>query len=218
MVSKRDKIIVLSPAKTASISLEKYLLDSDVVFSDAINLPPHPTLHLTLSELCRMHNILPYELIDYKIIQIVRNPYARFVSAFEHQNRIIKTPITFEKLISKLLDYKYLLPNNMDEFYHSFYEMGWLQTSFQYGNWGGIRFWYEQSWYNDLNANVKYFKLEDLQTDISPLSNYLNLNSTEFPTENKFITKDWESYYTNETKSMVSKLYDKDLKLFNYGS
>lgn len=217
MVSKEQKIIVLSPTKTASISLESCLLDMGVILSDAVKLPPHPTLHLTLSELCKMHNILPYELIDYKIIQIVRNPYSRFVSAFKHQNRILKTPITFRKLICQLLDYKHLLPNNVNEFYDSFYEKDWSNKSFEFGNWGGIRFWYEQNWYNDLNSNVKFFKLEDLENDITPLGKYLNLNIKKFPTENRFITRDWESYYTDDTKEVVGKLYSKDLNLFNYG-
>jgi hypothetical protein len=88
------------------------------------------------------------------------------------------------------------------------------------GNWGGSRFYFEQNWFNDINANIKYFKLENLQNSTKELSEYLNIKISEFPHINKNIKNISESkyklFYNNVGKDMVSEMYNNDLKMFGY--
>lgn len=216
MVSRNNGIIVLTPPKTASNSLYKCLEDSGVVF----DLLPHRKAdikqHQTLGELCKTFDVLDVNIVDFKIIQIVRNPLDRLVSAFLHHNRMVEAPIEFDTLIEDLVELKPLLPNNIDEFYDHMYEPHWVLKMEGKPHWGGIRLWYEQNWYNNKFANVKTFKLEDLQKDVQPLAKYLNLDIKEFPTENIHNTKDYLSYYTDEQIKIVKELYKTDFKLFDY--
>ena len=71
------------PPKTASNSIRTTLEEQGVVFlKDTQKLPQ---VHLKLSEIINRYDI--DNLDDYKIIQIVRNPYSRFVSSFFFQKK-----------------------------------------------------------------------------------------------------------------------------------
>lgn len=216
MVSRNNDIIVLAPPKTASNSLFKCLEDSGVVFDLLPFNKAKVKQHQTLGELCNAFDVLDVNIVDFKIIQIVRNPLDRLVSSFLHHNRMVETPIEFDTLIEDLVELKSLLPNNIDEFYDHMYEPHWVLKMEGKPHWGGIRLWYEQNWYNDKFANVKTFKLEDLQKDVQPLAEYLNLDIKEFPTENRHNTKDYLSYYTDKQIEIVKELYKNDFKLFDY--
>ncbi len=216
MVSRSNDIIVLAPPKTASNSLYKCLEDSGVEFDRLPFNKGNVKQHQTLSELCNTFDVLDVNIVDFKIIQIVRNPLDRLVSSFLHHNRMVSKPIEFDNLIEDLVELKPLLPNNIDEFYDHMYEPHWVLKMEGKPHWGGIRLWYEQNWYNDKFANVKTFKLEDLQKDVKPLADYLNLDIKEFPIENKHNTEDYLSYYTNEQIEIVKDLYKRDFKLFDY--
>ena len=216
MVSRNSDIIVLAPPKTASNSLYKCLEDSGVIFDRLPFNKANVKQHQTIGELCKTYDILDVNIVDFKIIQIVRNPLDRFVSSFLHHNRMVETPIEFDNLIEDLVELKPLLPNNIDEFYNHMYEPHWVLKMEGKPHWGGIRLWYEQNWYNDKFSNVKTFKLEDLQKDVQPLASYLNLDIKEFPTENRYNTKDYLSYYTDKQIEIVKELYKTDFKLFDY--
>lgn len=212
----KNKLIVLSPPKTGSNSLKTYLNNNGLDFDEAFKIVKHPTIHLTLNELIKMHEVWKEQLVDYKIIQIVRNPYDRFVSAFLHQNRMLETKLDFNQTIEAVSESKMLLPNNCEEFFQDFYVLGWAEKSYRENNWGGLRLWYEQNWYNDLFANVKTFKLEDLQNDTTELNNYLKIEGGEFPKENQFGEGNYMDYYTDEQKRIVAKLYERDFLLYGY--
>jgi hypothetical protein len=212
----RNKLIVLSPPKTGSNSLQTYLTNNGIEFDEPLKIVKHPTIHLTLSELIKMHEVWKEQLVDYKIIQIVRNPYDRFVSAFLHQNRMLEKKLDFNETIDAMVESKMLLPNNCEEFFQDFYVLGWAEKSFRENNWGGLRLWYEQNWYNDLFANVKTFKLEDLQKDTTELNEYLKIEGGEFPLENQSGDSSYEDYYTPELKNIVGELYKRDFMLYGY--
>jgi hypothetical protein len=133
--------------------------------------------------------------------------------------KIINMKLSFEEFLEKIKELKYLLPHNLDEFYINFYgDINHKYNSFKNNNWGGARFYYDQIWFNDLNVdNIKYFKLEDLSLDTTPLSTFLDIQTDVFPHINKNkISIDYKTLYTESSISIVDVLYKNDLKYFNY--
>jgi len=220
MVSLDSKFIFLLPPKTGSTSFTQCLKNSEIRFSKPQKNPEYPEYHLTLSELLDLYNIKIEELSDYKIIQIIRNPYDRFISSYFHQIEIHNKYNSIDELLNNLLIYKSLLPNKLNQFYMKFY--GTIQYkfhSFSNKNWGGARFWFEQNWWNDVDANVTYFKLEEISKDISQLSNFINFKLNQLDNLKPNLSKreiDYKIYYNSEIFEKVKKLYVNDVKLFDY--
>ncbi|WP_035805709.1 sulfotransferase family 2 domain-containing protein [Lunatimonas lonarensis] len=132
------------------------------LFSSVQGLPrpefrqlPFPHYHLTLSELMYVHGLTEKSLSSYRIVQVVRNPLNRFVSAWKHQERILGKTMALQALLEKLAMYKCLLPDKWEEFYRNFYEdPQHREKSFARGNWGGLRFYMDQVDWNDVNRPV----------------------------------------------------------------
>ena len=219
MVIEKEKIILLLPPKTASNSLRKLLIDSGFHFRPPLRKVDYPVYHLTLSEICHVYNIPINQLESYKIIQIIRNPYDRFISAWFHQMDILKTKISIDALIEKLNQHIHLLPNEIDAFYEKFYgSITHKEKSFTRGNWGGLRFYFNQTYWNDLNAKVNYFKLEDLTDDIDPLSKLINYQLVNLPKikVNSSTRADFNSYFNKEQKKQIQELFKEDFKDLGY--
>jgi hypothetical protein len=219
MVIDKEKIILLLPPKTASNSFRKLLLDSGFRFRPPMREVNYPVYHLTLSEICYVYKIPTDQIGTYKIIQIVRNPYDRFVSAWFHQMDILKTKISLDDLIERLNLYKHLLPNQIDDFYNRFYgNTSHKEKSFARGNWGGLRFYFNQCDWNDLNAKIHYFKLENLTENINPLSELINFKLADLPKikVNSSTREDFTLYYTEKQKKSIEELFINDFKNLDY--
>jgi len=239
-VSKKHKLIFLLPQKTGSTSLSDCLQRSKIQFDSFINTLNykgynHPTMmckvergsfndttkHLLLSEILKVYDIKMDELNQYKIIQITRNPYDKFISAVYHQNIIINKNYTVSKYLEELSKYLYLLPNNEKLFYEKFYETSLLkETNLLYHPWGArIRYWFKQEWWNDIGANINYFKLESITENLGELSEFINIKLPDFPhfrpiqsnRNNKY-----KNYFDETTRVDFEKLYISDVKKFNY--
>jgi hypothetical protein len=221
IVSKKHKIILITPPKTGTHSITSYIKNSGIESEAPVNLVNYPVYHLTLSEICKVYDIPYDDLGSFKILQCVRNPYNRMVSAWLHQMNILGSKIDFTQLLDNVKENKHLLPDNTDQFYVSFYgDIQHKNKSFKRGNWGGLRFYFEQNWFNDINLNVKYFKLENLQSSTKELSEYLNIKISEFPHINKNINNISESeyklFYSIIQRDMVKEIYSNDIKMFDY--
>ena len=120
VVSFKEKLIFLTPPKCSTYSLNKFLVDSNVSLNNPINHPQHPFYHPTLKEIIQAYNIS--NIKEYKIIQIVRNPYDRFISSYVHEQKLLKKSLNLDNYISQIEQYKSLLPNNIDKFYKDFYQ------------------------------------------------------------------------------------------------
>jgi hypothetical protein len=225
MVSKKNKVIFLLPPKTGSTSLKKCLIDAGINFSNQIKRVDYPVYHSTLSEIMEVYDIKENELDEYKIVQIVRNPFDRFISAWQHQidisSRMLSTSYSLSEMINKVEFHKNLLPNEIDKFYELFYgSVKFKINSFKNGTWGGMRFWCEQNWWNTKTDTTKYFKLEDLKTNTSELSDYIKINLSSLPhikpNSQSKRNLDYRAYYTEENMNSVKKLFNNDITLFNY--
>lgn len=220
MVSKINKLIFLLPPKTGSTSIARCLKVSMLPLSDIVNYNQYPTVHLTLNEIIDLYSINFDELNEYKIIQIVRNPYDRFISSITHQNKLLSTNYDVMHYLQKLKQYLYLLPNDFDMFYEKFYgTIKYKQNVFQQNNWGGLRFWFKQEWWSNSFKNIHYLKLENISNDLDILSNCIGFKLNKLPhirPANGERDLDYRSYFNNESKKIFDDLYESDLKLFNY--
>jgi len=219
IVSKKNKIILITPPKTGTYSITNYLNNRIAYKSLPVNKVEYPIYHLTISEICNVFDIKHSDLNDYKIIQCVRNPYNRMASAYFHQMKLQSIYIEFEDFLEKVQKTKHLLPENWDEFYIKFYgDITYKYNAFKEKHWGGARFYYEQIWFNDLGIdNITYFKLEDLINDTTSLSKFVGMEVKKFPHINRNQTPtDYKKLYNEKCISIINKLYETDLKYFNY--
>lgn len=218
MVFDRLYFLILYPPKTGSSSLRSLFLGQKFVRRPEFRKLSYPHYHLFLSELAFVHGLDAKSLSRYKIVQVTRNPIDRFISSWKHQERILNQKIVVDELIDKLFLYKELLPNNWREFYLKFYENPrHRDNSFQNGNWGGLRFYVDQVDWNDLSMKVHYFRLEDLSRDVTPLSEFLNMELPPLPKKN---IGNYIETVTNllnySQKEKIFQLFERDFKAFDY--
>lgn len=207
------------PPKTASNSIRTLLEQSGFIFSKDSKTPNHPQIHLRLSEIVELYDIKNLE--DYKIIQIVRNPYHRYVSSFFFQKRILPNYYTPKFKGYDLDEFsKHLIESKKsDDFVKSFYEdTSFVDLTISSGNgWGGSRLFDTQLGWNDLNGNVKYFKLEEVKNSLDELSDFLKINKKNLPMVNsQNLTFDYMSLITPEIREIIIELFDEDFETFGY--
>jgi hypothetical protein len=213
VVSFKEKLIFLTPPKCSTYSLNKFLVDVNITLDEPINYPQHPFYHPTLKEITKAYNIDKLE--DYKIIQITRNPYDRFISSYIHEQNLLKKSLDLDYYISQVEQFKYLLPNNINEFYKSFYQtLEYRNFYYKENSWGGLRFYFEQNWWNDLNTNISFFKLEDIKYDSFNLCNLLKRNLISYPQINKLNYS--PIYLSKIQKEKIYNIFREDFKIFNY--
>ena len=219
MIDKTKKLVVLMPPKTASNSIRSLLEQNGYFFSKDSNKPNYPQIHLKLSEIVQLYYIV--DLSDYKIIQVTRNPYHRYVSSFFYQKRIVPPNYNIkfqnynlEQFSKHLLDSK-----NSGNFIENFYgDSTFVDYTISNGiSWGGTRFYDKQVDWNDLGMEVKYFKLEEIIKDVSELQDYLNLSVKNIPLINsQGLTLDYLSLITPQIKDTVVELFKEDFEKLNY--
>lgn len=217
MISKNHKLIVLMPPKTASNSLRGTLENCGVNFY--IDPNPKPQIHLKLSEIVERYDVK--NLNDFKIIQLTRNPYERFVSSFFFQKKIIpkniKTPFSNFSLEEFTIHLKESLDsgNFIKEFYGD--ESFIINTINSGTSWGGSRLYDTQISWNDLGVKINHFKLEDINYEIErirttvnlPIENFLHLNSQN-------INENYRNLITPKVKEVVLELFENDFEFFGY--
>jgi hypothetical protein len=217
MISKTHNLIVLMPPKTASNSIRTSLENQGVIFhKDNQKLPQ---IHLKLSEITNRYDI--NNLDNYKIIQIVRNPYLRFVSSFFFQKKIIPNnyKVIFQNYNLEEFSTHLLKSKKTNNFLESFYG----DTSFIYHqinngiSWGGSRFYETQTSWNDLEKKINYFKLEEISNNTNKIEELTNLpigNLSHINSQN--LKLDYTSLITSKTKNIIIELFEEDFDNFGY--
>jgi len=205
------------PPKTASNSIRALLQQFEYVFSIHLKMGL-PKIHLRLSEIIDLYNVT--DLSEYKIMQITRNPYHRYVSSFFYQNRIIPENYNPNFKNFNLTEFsKHLLDSKKsNNFIESFYgDTSFINSSIKRGeHWGGSRLFDTQISWDNIDANVKYFKLENLTTDISELENFLGISLKKLPMINSQGLNNHMDLITPEIKDIIIELFDEDFTKFNY--
>ena len=217
MISKTHNLIVLMPPKTASNSIRTSLENQGVIFhKDNQTLPQ---IHLKLSEIIDRYNI--NKLDDYKIIQIVRDPYLRFISSYFFQkkitpnnNEVIFRNYDLEEFSTHLLNSK-----KTNNFLESFYgDTSFVNHQIKNGiSWGGSRFYDTQTSWNDLGEQINYFKLEEISNNTNKIKELTNLpivGLTHLNSQNLSI--DYNELITPKIKDIVIELFEEDFTTFGY--
>lgn len=207
------------PPKTASNSVRILLENFGYVFYRDMKKINVPQIHLKMSEIIEMYDIT--NLNEYKIIQVIRNPYHRYISSYFFQNKIIPNHYSVKFKNYNLLEFsKHLLESkNTNDFIKSFYgDTSFVEHSINNGiSWGGSRFYEKQVDWNDVGVDVKYFKLEDVSKDTIELQQYLNLPNNVLPKVNsQELQFDYLSLLTPEIKEIVIELFKDDFETLGY--
>ena len=82
-------------------------------------------------------------------------------------------------------------------------------------NWAGTRAFMAQADWNDVGADVKYFKLDDLKDGMDPISDYLGIYLPDMPMKNVSEEKTAD-LYSETVASAVSYIYDIDFQILGY--
>jgi hypothetical protein len=218
MLSKKHKVIFLMPPKTASQALTEVLLDSSIVFD---KIQRKPKIHLTLSELVDEFEVSEKELSSYKIVQVVRDPYERYISSFLHQMRLIPASAPNMKIrgmdidiFSEHLVKSLMKPNFLKNFYGN---TNFIKKNLEAGkNWSGTRAFMAQADWNDLGAEIKHFKLEDIKDSMESISDYLGIYLPDMAQKNVSITEKSPDMYSQFVYDTVTYLYRIDFETFGY--
>ena len=196
MISKKEKLIFLMPPKTASKSVKECLLDCSLEF-DTFDNTEIDTDHLYLSELVRYFDV--ENLLQYKIIQVVRNPYQRFYSSYIYSKTELPIDFFAERFYKSVMDGKVI------DFVKEHYEGDTNSV---------LRTLLSQTQWNDMKADVLYLKIEDISKDIKVLSDEVGVYLPKLEILN---SQNYESINFSENFiQIIQKLYKKDIDKLKY--
>ncbi len=207
------------PPKTASNSIKQTLEKQGVKFSSPTKKTNSPLIHLKLNEIVDLFEI--DNLNEYKIFQIVRNPYNRFVSSYFHQVRILNNMKTVKFINYNLNQFSKHLHNTIksENFLKNFYgDTSFIERSIKNGvSWGGSRLYDTQLSWKNLDCNITYFKLEDVSVNIQPISDFLEISLPKLDIVNFHSNgKNYSELIDDEIKLIVEKIFAEDIKVFQY--
>jgi hypothetical protein len=219
MIDKNKKIIVLMPPKTASNSIKQTLEKQGINFSNPTKKTTSPIIHLKLNEIVDLFEIDNLE--EYKIFQIVRNPYVRFVSSYFHQMRILNNMRSVKFIDFNLNQFSKHLHNTIksENFLKNFYgDTSFIERSIKNGvSWGGSRLYDTQLSWKNLNCDITYFKLEEVSVNIQPISDFLKIPLPKLDVVNSFSNgKNYPKLIDNEIKLIIEEIFAEDIKVFQY--
>jgi len=195
------KIAFIHIPKTAGQSIEdlfEFELDNHHYFG---NNNGHDFSHCTIKNMQSKIDISNFFKFSF-----VRNPFDRLVSEFFYRYEL-KHNWVFERLKMK----KY----SFEDFVNCFYE---YKLSFDINKSSDESHFYSQFEFVciDNKISVDFLgRFENFKNDISTLKKKFNINKNII-LKNKTNHYHYSLYYNTTTKSMVEKIYEKDLSFFNY--
>ena len=207
------------PPKTASNSIKQTLEKQGINFSNPTKKTTSPIIHLKLIEIVDLFEIDNLE--KYKIFQIVRNPYVRFVSSYFHQMRILNNMRSVKFIDFNLNQFSKHLHNTIksENFLKNFYgDTSFIERSIKNGvSWGGSRLYDTQLSWKNLNCDITYFKLEEVSVNIQPISDFLKIPLPKLDVVNSFSDgKNYPKLIDNEIKLIIEEIFAEDIKVFQY--
>lgn len=209
MVSKNSKLIFLMPPKTASNSLRKSLLDSEIIFDNFDPDYHKPNTHLFLSELIENFKIGNPE--EYIIFQIFRNPLEKFVSAFYNFRSQVPPYFFITKigLNEFVMLYQECLKseNYINCMYDDpYYVRDMINNKIHFGF---TRYFLEQNKWNDVNMKVNYIDFNRINSSLESFG----IKIPELTFENVGF-KNKETLSENSVK-ILNEIYSRDFGLLN---
>jgi hypothetical protein len=248
MIFPSKKTIFLLPPKCGTSSFVRLIKDNTSLFDDPLttDIGRHSLLGVDNLKLKKNGE----NLQDYKFYQICRNPLNRLVSSFlfiDQQNEArknrpprkrIRNPKHFKRVRRPLegLNFvdamKLTLPlvshyptttqiiKYRDTKFYKKYLKDHPHPFFKTAGFNYFQFYIPQYSWNNIDANVTYLKLEDLQKDNSILSEIFEENLPAFPTVNEgkpsLKKLPYVEYYNEEVKKLLTTVYWGDFTALGY--
>jgi hypothetical protein len=219
MIDKEKKLIVLMPPKTASNSLKETMEKNGIRFTFPIKKISTPLIHLKLNEIIEFFEV--GDLSEYKILQVTRDPYTRFVSSYFHLMRINHN-------VELIKFFNYDFPTFTNHFYESIKSENFIKNFYGSSSyvdhcinnrisWGGSRLFDTQKSWGLTEFNVSYFKLEEISKEISSVNNFLSTKISSLSNINKSnLDLKYSSMLTPKIKDIILEVFEEDFEFFNY--
>ena len=193
-LDKENKFIFMGNPKTALKSMTHGILYDRIIVRNKKNHKKDWHEKIDTYTIKNIENIFKFTF--------VRNPYDRTVSAFFFLKQIWQSKKHRKELIIK-----------NDETFEDF-----IINKFSVQGTGINLHFLPQHRFVTIN-NIMFIdfigKFENLTNDWKYVASKINANPN-LPHINKSNHKNYKDYYTEETKQIVAKIYEKDIKLFNY--
>lgn len=197
-ISRQYKIIFLHNPKTGGTAIEK--LFDITAGPENLFTPNYPANQIVLQHLPykKLQKIIPEDIFStYFKFTIVRNPWDRLVSDYHWKNRGCDT---FEEFI----DY-------MDDIYTEYTFEAIEQCPEVAKNYLG----HFLPQYSYCGPDVTVYRFENFAADVAALLQKYNI-SKPVPRENSTHHKHYSHYYDTRTRTIVEKIYARDISLFGY--
>jgi len=143
---------------------------------------------------------------EYFKFSFVRNPWDRVVSAFYYLNTSELNPniLSFRiKYIDKYnMNFKKFVKDFMNEESIKLSQHLLPQHLFVF---------------KENTPNIDFIgKFENIQEDFNKICDIIGIDKTYLSNDNKSDHDSYKDYYDEETKSIIAKIYEKDINYFNY--
>lgn len=192
---KKQKILFIHIPKTGGISISNYFCDKFNVKKDKYsffgydchyNKPHHRLQHFTYSEI---RDIIGEEILSYKVISCIRNPYHRIISSLFYIGKIQIN--SKNKYVEKVIN-KFINKNKWSNLDHRIPQYDFLTYNNKLVNY--INIMRTESLYKDMaNLGYKDFK-NNLNRGYRGKFNYMDmLNENSIRIINKYYRKDFDN-------------------------
>lgn len=193
---KQYNLCFIHIPKTAGTTIER-ALNIDINYENLLYLDKYENYdvcpqHFYINEIQQINNLSTYD-----IFTVVRNPFDRLVSEYHHYNKNWWARKYHNLPFKRFVEICLSIPEK--ERRYAFDGHLELQTNY----------------IADSSLNINIFKYENIQEAFD----WINLKVNQklcFTHERKSCRNPYRDYYTNYTKDIVKKFYQKDLEKFNY--
>lgn len=198
-ISHSKKFVILRNRKCASTSLvnlvEEYCEVHWKNCEETIGKPYSEIRHYTASQTKELFKTQGWSLSDYLIIQTIRNPWDRVVSAFHYERDVVKNikikDFTFEEYLESKV-FKNFVKNNR-------FENVALDQSSQ-----------------EL-IPTKIIKVENIDEELKSFSiNVLKSDFDELEKKNTTKRKKYQEYYDENSKELIAEYFKMDIEYGGY--
>jgi hypothetical protein len=99
-----------------------------------------------------------------------------------------------------------------------FGDTSFIEMSINNGiSWGGSRLYDTQLSWKNLDCNITYFKLEDITSNIQPISDFLQIPLSSLDVVNSSSkNKNYSQLIDDEIKVIVNDIFSEDIQYFQY--